>query len=487
MITWMQKHKKWLVITIWISTIAFVGAGFVGWGSYNYGSKGGIVATVGDREITLEEYQKEYSNLYEQYSRIFGANFNQELADKMNLKDLAFRQVLQNNLILAYGNTLGLDTTDEDVAKQLVKYKAFLKDGKFDKATYQKVLAQNRTTIKDFENGLKRSILLSKVQKLFDLKVNKGEIENLSKVVYLKDDISIKILNAKDITVDVEDKSLKEFWEKHKKSYMSEDKYEIAFSKLPIVDASSSQEDIKNYYEKYKNDYRKKDGKIKSLEEAKDEIIKALNTKYTKKEALKKSIEIKHDREKLATTETYDYSKIPFSSENIKKILSVEFGKLVKPFLEKDEFIIAKVIKKIDAKPLSFDLAKTSATKDFINFEKNKKLDELAKKELKDFKGDMIKGVSREDVDKISGLETQEAAQFLKQLFSSSKKEGSIKLNDKIVLYKIEGSSLGEYDSSKDKSIENTLVQIKEQELMNNLLQKLESTFEVKSSLKEKE
>ena len=33
MITWMQRHKRWLVITIWISTIAFVGAGFVGWGS----------------------------------------------------------------------------------------------------------------------------------------------------------------------------------------------------------------------------------------------------------------------------------------------------------------------------------------------------------------------------------------------------------------------------------------------------------------------
>ena len=43
MITWMQRHKKWLVITIWISTIAFVGAGFVGWGSYKYGTQGGVV------------------------------------------------------------------------------------------------------------------------------------------------------------------------------------------------------------------------------------------------------------------------------------------------------------------------------------------------------------------------------------------------------------------------------------------------------------
>ena len=56
----MQRHKKWLVITIWISTIAFVGAGFVGWGSYEYGKQGGVVAVVGDREVSVEEYQQEY-------------------------------------------------------------------------------------------------------------------------------------------------------------------------------------------------------------------------------------------------------------------------------------------------------------------------------------------------------------------------------------------------------------------------------------------
>ena len=49
MITWMQKHKKYLVITIWISTIAFVGAGFVGWGAYDFNkSRATSVAKVGD-------------------------------------------------------------------------------------------------------------------------------------------------------------------------------------------------------------------------------------------------------------------------------------------------------------------------------------------------------------------------------------------------------------------------------------------------------
>ncbi len=98
MISWMQRHKKWLVITIWISTIAFVGAGFVGWGSYDYGSKGGTVAVVGDREISVDEYQREYSSLYDQYARIFGNQFNQEMADKLKLKQVAYNTVIQKIL-----------------------------------------------------------------------------------------------------------------------------------------------------------------------------------------------------------------------------------------------------------------------------------------------------------------------------------------------------------------------------------------------------
>ena len=209
MITWMQRHKRWLVITIWISTIAFVGAGFVGWGSYEYGKQGGVVAVVGDREVSVEEYNLEYSNLYEQYSKMFGAMFSKELAEQLKLKDVAYRQVLQKNLILSYADSLGLDITNEDIAKELVKYNAFLKDGKFDKETYVKILAQNRMTPKIFEESLKRNLLLQKVQMFFDLNPSSVEIENLSKLLFIEDDISIKILNSNDVKVDIKEDELK--------------------------------------------------------------------------------------------------------------------------------------------------------------------------------------------------------------------------------------------------------------------------------------
>ncbi|WP_426097376.1 SurA N-terminal domain-containing protein, partial [Escherichia coli] len=64
----------------------------------DYGSKGGVVATVGDKEISVEEYQQEYSNLYNQYSQIFGASF--ESNDKkryFEIKDIEHSHFICNN------------------------------------------------------------------------------------------------------------------------------------------------------------------------------------------------------------------------------------------------------------------------------------------------------------------------------------------------------------------------------------------------------
>ena len=99
MIMWMQRHKKWLIITIWISTIAFVGAGFVGWGSYNYGKSSSVVAKVDDKEIPFTQLQNEYNSLYSQYAQMFGDSFNKELAEQLKLQDAALQRVIQKKRV----------------------------------------------------------------------------------------------------------------------------------------------------------------------------------------------------------------------------------------------------------------------------------------------------------------------------------------------------------------------------------------------------
>jgi len=487
MITWMQRHKRWLVITIWISTIAFVGAGFVGWGSYEFGKEGGTVAVVADREVSVEEYQEEYSSLYDQYARLFGSTFNKDMADKLNLRDLAYNQVIQKNLILTYADSLGLDVTDQDIAKELLKYNAFMKDGKFDKPTYVNVLSQNRTTPVKFEESLKRNILLQKVQSLFEIKPNKNEIENLNKLLFVEDDITYKILSMKDITVSPTETELKEYWEANKNAYMSEVSYIFETSEVPVVSANSSEEDILKHHSKFKTDYKKEDGKIKSFDEAKAEVIKELDNKFTKKEALKKYLKIKKAEETLTSSSTLDESKLPYSSENNKQIIDAKPGDLLKPFLDGDKFVIVKVLAKNESKPLSYEDALENVKVSYEKVAKAKKLDELAKTELENFVGTDVKGVSRQSIDKIVGLQPQETADFLSQLFSSTTKTGTIKINDKVVLFRINNSKLGTYDKARDESVKSTIVQLQSEELMNNLVKRLENKYEVQSSIQTKE
>ena len=487
MITWMQRHKKWLVITIWISTIAFVGAGFVGWGSYDYGKNGGTVAVVGDREVSVEEYQQEYSNIYEQYAKMFGSMFNKELAEQLKLKDVAYKQVLQKNLILSYADSLGLDVTNEDIAKELVKYNVFLKDGKFDKDTYIKVLAQNKLTPKVFEDSLKRGLLLQKVQLFFDLNPNSVEVENLNRLLFVEDDISIKILNSNNIKIDVKDDELKKYWEENKNSYKSEVSYDLETKEISMISANSTQEDLKVQYDKFKTDYKFEDGRVKSFDEAKEQIIKDLDEKFTKTEALKIYLKIKKDEDKFENKVNYVESKLPFLDEDNTKITGSKDGEIIKPFVYNNKYLIVKLTKKNQSLPLSFEQAQPLALKDYEKTMKDKKLDELANTQLKDFSGLNITGVTRETVNKITGLEQKEAIKFLNELFSSTSKEGIVKLDEKVVLYRINNSKLGEYNKSKDDIVKSNLVQLQEEELMTNLIKKLENSFKIQSLINEKE
>jgi len=482
MITWMQRHKKWLVITIWISTIAFVGAGFVGWGSYDYGSKGGAVAVVGDREVNVEEYQREYSNLYDQYARMFGEQFNQEMADKLKLRDAAYKLIIQKNLILSFADELGLDVTNEEIAKELVQIPAFLKDEKFDKDTYVKVLQQNRTNPIEFEASVKRDLLLQKVESLFQIKTNENELKNLNQLLFAEDKVSIKILNTSDIKIDIKEDELKKYWEENKNSYVSEPTVKLAIEEINVNLKSFSDDELKEHYNNFKTDYVKEDGKLKTLDEAKEDMIQVLSEKATKKEALKKYLKLKKDEDKFTKEIEFEESKLAFSEEGLEKINDAVPGDVLKPFINDGKFIVVKVLNKQLPKPLSYEKARDQVLASYESIAASKQLEKVAQAELKNFKGTDLGYVSRSSFEKIPALQPQEALTFLNKLFSSNEKDGKISLGDKIVLYKIEDTRFAKYDSQKDEAVKSTVDKLLNQELINNLINNLENRYEVQSS-----
>lgn len=443
MITWMQRHKKWLIITIWISTIAFVGAGFVGWGAYDFGKSQGTIAKVADREITVADLQREYSGMFEQYKSVFGDSFTEEQAKKMGLENLAIQSLIQKNLYLSYADEVGLITTDEEVAAQVMKIAAFQKDGKFDKETYITILSQNRTNPTEFEKNLNDGLLLEKIKLIFTNDINLAEVQNLGKLFFLEDKIKIEIIDKNQISTDADEPSLKEYYKKNKSNFKTESKYKLSIKKIEMKNESD------------------------------------LNK--TKEIALKEFIALKKGESKFETNLEIEAKALPFSAENNQKILNATNGEFIKPFLENNSYYITKINQKIEPQVMSFDEAKPYFMPTVMALKKDALLKDMAAKKSNAVAGITIDRVTRESIDKIPGLSQAEAGSFLSQLFSSPNKKGYILLDNKAVVYEVLESRFGAEDTKKDLAVHATISNLKENYKFENLVQKLESIYTVKS------
>ncbi len=483
MIEWMQRHKKWLVITIWISTIAFIGAGFVGWGAYDFGKTEGTVAKVGKKEIAMSELQREYSNLYSQYSSIFGDKFNQELAKQFGLEAMALQTLIQKYLILSFADDIGVIVTDEEVAKTLVTIQSFQKDGKFDKEQYLFVLKQNRITPVEFEKMLQNDLIVDKVQNMFQISNSQSEIEDIGGLIFMKDNVSIKILTAKDISVEINNDELIKFWESNKQNYLSKLSYDVAVYEVPNNHMQATDSELKEFYEKTRLDYKFDDGKIKTFDEAKSDIQNAFNLEQTKNSALKTYLSLKKGEiefQKNINIAQDDKNM----SQYIKEISSLKTGDVAKPFIIGDGYVIIKLINTNQPKSLEFENAKDLATKDYHAQMSKKALVAKAKEVIENNNLENIGLVSRESIENINGLRADEANEFLTKLFSSKEKSGFVELQDKVVAYRVSTSELGVYNNSKDLIVSNTVLDIKKKEMFSKLLEILEQKYKVISYMK---
>jgi len=293
MITWMQRHKKYLIITIWISTIAFVGAGFVGWGQYSYGDKAGAVAKVGEIEITMGELQKGYSRLYSQYNKMFQGNFDEEKAKQFGLQKQALQQLTQQALILNLADSYDLEISDAELLAELKTQEAFFDNGVFDKEIYKQVLSRNNLNMKEYETDVKKSLLIQKTLNLLPVKASTNESNILNTIMQIADKVNYKILSNKDIAIDTSDASLKPFWETVSQKFMTEMSYEVNYIKQEKLAQSYDEAKIAKRYQENKTHFKDSEGKILSLEKAKDAVIAELNAKATKDKALRTYIAYK--------------------------------------------------------------------------------------------------------------------------------------------------------------------------------------------------
>ena len=484
MISWMQKHKKYLVITIWISTIAFVGAGFVGWGAYKFGSSADTIAEVGDTKITVKEFQTRYTNMYNYYNQLFGGKLDQKKAKEMGLEKLVLNDLIQEAALQNYASELGLEVSDDEVAKKIASMSVFQNAGMFDKALYLRLLERNGIRPKDFEKSVKKELLLQKLQTALAPKVLPLEFTTIGASLFIGDKLEYKPLSAETIDVNYTQKELQDFYEKHKQNYKTQTVYKVALIEVEPTQKSIDEKELKNYYQKNRLKYKDSNGKILPFEKVRTLVENDYRLKLTKKEALKKYIQFKKGKIKAQKELTITANTLAIPQELLKRIQFASVGKVFKPVRKGNSYIIVKLNKKIPPRIKTFQEAKPFVVADFMRKKRKELLLQKAKNALDDFQGYETKDyICRDDVDKIKGLQKPEAAQFLKELFTQTKPQGYIVLSDnKVVLYKIKEQMLIMQNKLKKNKqlIDENSRKLKNAIQNGNLIKKLEELYEIR-------
>lgn len=458
MITWMQRHKKYLIVTIWISTIAFVGAGFVGWGQYSYGDKAGAVAKVGSVEITMGELQKSYSNLYAQYAQMFKGEFDEEKAKSFGLQSQALNFLTQQALVLNLAKSYNLEVSDEELLKEITSKDYFFKDGVFDKDIYKDVLSKNNIKTKEYEVDVKKELLIKKTLSLLPIQTKESEQKIVDTAFSIADKIDYKILNASQITIDTSNELLKSFWEKMKNNFMSEVSYDIKYIKHEKISNEYSDATMNEYYTENKISLKDNEGKIIPFEDAKEKIKYELDAKESKKEALRKYVSYKKGEVEASEvqTATISASNNSFGTEALEVISKLTSASpFSKPIMTEDNYFTFELVATNPAKPKSYEEAKSEILPIYASEQKKIKLEELAKKSFATFNGKITDYITANDSNVLTDLTKDEADEFLSILFTSKDRRGYINLESgTVVMYNVlEQKLLGNTNTDPNNSI----------------------------------
>ncbi|WP_139885138.1 peptidylprolyl isomerase [Campylobacter jejuni] len=435
MLTWMQHHKKYLVVTIWVSTIAFVGAGFLGWGAYDFNlNRSSSVATVGNEKIGFSEFDTRYRQILSYYNQISNGALTPENAEQLGIKNIALSSLVEDKLLLNFAKDLGIGVNENEILQKLANTREFQDPtGDFNKTIYYELLNANNLTPKDYED-------------------------------------------------------LKKLWNEHKEDYKTKKIYEISTYFLSVSNEKIDDKELEKFYNQDENKLKYKDfaGKVMDFQSAKNEVAKDYALIQLKNVANAKFLDLKNGKDNFQKDQNISESDVYYPIDLLNKAKN---GDVLRPAPYNNGYIIVKLNKVDPIRNKTFEEAREEVLPMYLSEQARKNLEEKAKNSLVNFKGDDIGFVSRDSSresvklsDKI--LNDSEFAYFLMNVFNTDQNSSYVIINDnKAILYKINKQKL---DMNSDKfeqyktMLEQNLRNLKANELKQELVDELKKIYPIK-------
>ena len=231
MLNVLRKQAQSTLIQGLVLVIAIV---FIFWGvGTNMNNNRNSVATVNDREISYQDYQRAYEQAVDNLQKQFGGQVPPGLLEGMGIKQQVVGQLIQAELLRQGGEEMGIVLSDLATQREIEKMEAFQQEGNFDLSRYKSVLSQNRMTPTSFEDGLKADLQRRRVMDDVGSFAVVSDSAVQDWLAYTGEEIQFSYViiepAAFEGKVEIIDSELASWFEKNKEKYRSEPKIRLKY------------------------------------------------------------------------------------------------------------------------------------------------------------------------------------------------------------------------------------------------------------------
>jgi len=300
----MRRNVKSLSPFLWLVIVAFIITIFAVWGGagrLGAGRTSNTIARVKGEKISADYYFQNLAQRLEMMKNQF-KEINKNLIQQLNIPQQVLEQIIQQFILLQKAKELGITVSDEELREKIINYPVFQVDGKFvGFDQYKRILEWNRIPISEFEEGIRKEVIIEKL---------------------------IKILTA-GITITPE-----ELWESYKKKNESvKMEYIIAESDKIELEKEPSSSEAQDYFNENKEKYK--------IPERREASIVFLKTEDIKNEIELSDSEIedyyRENEQQFTDPESVKVSRIFFPFEDEEKQLVEAEGQNVLEKIKKGQ------------------------------------------------------------------------------------------------------------------------------------------------------
>lgn len=277
-----------------------------GVGDMLVGFSRGAVATVGDEQITVEEFQRAEQNALANISQQAGKRITSEQARAAGVPAQVLRGILGQTALKAQAKDLGLDISTEDIVKLIKDDPDFEgPDGRFSNIGFQSFLQQNGLSEAGYVAIRRNDELRQQITNAIQSSTAVPDAQIQAEHEYRNEERTVdhvKIDTSKITVPEAKEEELKAYYETNKLSFQTPEYRKFTAIALTLDDIKKSveipEDDMKRSYEDNKDQYDKPERRRvqqivfktkQEAEQAKKDITEKGFTKVAEERGLKDS------------------------------------------------------------------------------------------------------------------------------------------------------------------------------------------------------